>query len=102
MAETPKRRCQFSLRTLLIAVALLSLSCGWVSYSLRWIAERREALEVQGKKGRRWVRMIASGEPTTAPVFLWVFGEEGALEVIAGRDDAEYARRLFPEAKIIE
>ena len=36
---------RFRLRTLMIVVAVLAVPMAWVGYSLRWIEERRVALE---------------------------------------------------------
>ena len=45
MSENPKRRLRFSLRTMLVLVAILSVPMAWVAYCKNWIRERHAVLE---------------------------------------------------------
>src|SRR5262245_22598584 len=78
MPSTPPRRWfQFRLRTLLIAVAVLAVPCAWVGYSLRWIGERHRLLE-----DARFTLSAWDTAPPTAPAGLWLFGEQGATNLM--------------------
>ncbi len=87
---------RFRLRTLLIVVAVVAVPCAWVSYSLKWIEERR-ALITSGS-----VSVNPFAQPIDAPSYLWLFGEQGVSQMGGTRDMTEKARRLFPEAEVIE
>jgi hypothetical protein len=100
--ESPSRfGIRFRLRTLLIALAVLAVPMAWVSYSLRWIAERHAALG--GEK-------ILSGpveldtEITWPPAALWFFGESGYEKLFwyGSPSKIEEIRRLFPEAAVVQ
>jgi hypothetical protein len=89
---------RFHLRTLLIVVALLAVPCAWVSYSLRWIRDRRELLNRPCA-----MALEIPGEVVVAPGGLWLFGEWGYAEISIDWNapmDADEARRLFPEALV--
>ncbi len=90
MHDKPRRRWwQFRLRTLLIAVVVLSIPLAWVAYSLNWIRERQD-----------FSACITYSDATLPPAGLWSFGENGATLIVCPRDGWEQARRLFPEAEI--
>lgn len=61
---------RFRLRTLLIAVTVLTVPMAWVGYSLSWIAERRAARE-------SGLDMYPFENPVSAPFSLRLFGEPG-------------------------
>src|SRR5689334_17777769 len=90
------RYFRFRLRTLMIAVLVLSVPLAWVAYSLNWIRERHRLI---GEEAVRFLR--ERGEPIDGPAGLWIFGEPGAFEFLV---EAEQARqryqRLFPEATV--
>jgi hypothetical protein len=94
--EAPPRRrwFRFGLRTMLVAVVALSIPLAWVGYSLNWIRQRHEALAA------RRVYDFSDSAATTAPGGLWLFGERGVIGILCSPEDAELARRLFPEASI--
>ena len=100
MAENPKRRWQFSLRTLLIVVTLAALPCAWVGYSLNWIRERHIFVE------RTHCRVINQGNlclpPAQAPGLLWLFEEIGFDLVLCKDSEIDEAKRLFPESSVSE
>ena len=101
MAANPapvRRRFQFSLRTLLIAVGLLSVACAIVGPKLVWISQRQGMIRPAGAVG-----FVPNREPRSAPGGLWLFGEQGmkSLHVInAPQDQVDEMKRLFPEAEI--
>jgi len=92
---TPKVRWfQFRLRTMLIGMALLSVPCAWVGYSLNWIRQRHAALDAR----RVWD--FSGSARTTAPCGLWLFGEPGVIGILCSPEDYALARGLFPEATV--
>ena len=59
MDEKPRRRWwQFRLRTLLVAVVVLSIPLAWIGYSLNWIRERNIAIAKQDF----WLRSMFGGD----------------------------------------
>lgn len=74
------------------------LALVWAGWAWSWIAQRRELLQ----SCRVAVRRITFLEldTTTAPMGLWLFGEDGAKKVYCSEPDAREARRLFPEADV--
>jgi hypothetical protein len=95
MNKPSKRRWyQFSLRTMFVLVFVVSVPLAWVGYSLSWIRQRHEALDT------RQVYDFSDSAATTAPGGLWLFGERGVITIFCSTENAEFARRLFPEAFI--
>ena len=95
MNTNPRRRWyQFSLRTMFVLVFVVSVPLAWVGYSLSWIRQRHEALDA------RLVYDFSDSATTTAPGGLWLFGEQGVIGILCSPENAELARRLFPESSI--
>lgn len=99
MNAPPRRRFQFSLRTMLVVVTLVCVGFGWwVHWSREWIRERQEWIEQH--KG-----VVLRGgwgvKPPTAPCGLSLFGEHGVHIMFAVGDEEQEARRLFPEARVV-
>jgi len=106
---------RFSLRTLLIGIALLSIPIGWVAYQLNWIRQRHALLaredvrlRASGKAANLWQLMTSGGE-TAPPAFLNWFGEMGRRVLhltvtVSERDEVPdeivLAHKLFPEASV--
>ena len=80
-----------------VGMLLASMAFGWWVHGAReWIRQRHEALD-------RGVVVIAhyyTGSSRKAPGGLWLLGEKGAGSILCWQDDAELAKRLFPEAQI--
>ena len=108
MNSKPRRRWwQFRLRTLLVAVVLLSIPLAWVAYSLSWMRERELALFKHGVMSS--LLDIPHGGPKLhpdppAPGCLGLFGEEGvswiAIPLNWQPEERERIKQLFPEADI--
>lgn len=101
--KTPRPWFQFSLRTMLIVMVLVSAVFGyWVHWAKEW-------------KRQRW-RAISSGDlypawkpkrSVAAPASLWLIGEKGYDELfvvprepLSNEPRVEEYRRLFPEATV--
>jgi hypothetical protein len=86
---------RFSLRTLLVAIALLSIPMGWLAYQLSWIRQRHEFLQ-------RPIAIVWNGPVRIAdcPWSLALFGERASNIVFTPRSTSDEARQLFPEATI--
>ncbi|HEX4144656.1 MAG TPA: hypothetical protein VHY91_14210 [Pirellulales bacterium] len=102
MSEKPCRRWfRFSLRTLFVALVLLSLPMAWYTRMRLWFEERAAAAEGQGK----WVRADPMHDGADAPWQLrMLFHEFGIAHAYIrnGTDEqVAEAKRLFPEAEII-
>jgi hypothetical protein len=104
----PKRRwLQFSLRKMLVAVALSALVVGWFGSQLNRARNRRHAIErIEANGGR----VYQSGE-SAHPRPQWLLkldralGDRGELTAIVlpeilARTDAESVAKLFPESVI--
>src|SRR5262245_49118415 len=92
---------RFSLRTMLLLVAVASALLAWVGYSLRWIKERNDWRDNAEHVGFFCMNeRLGSDAPTTAPGLLWVFGVEGFGAIWCLPEQFETVRRIFPEADI--
>ena len=107
MIETkPKRRWfRFSLRTLFVLVAIVSVPLGWVAYQYKWISDRHEALQwVVNGQCCAWVL-----SPSEIPWRLRLFGESQSancidvIEELVKPDEKfriQQLKDLFPETSI--
>lgn len=89
-----RRRLQFGLRTMFVAVTVVAL---FVGYRVNWIRQRRAALEPLGT--------AIDAKDRKAPGFLWLFGEQGHDRLFINDDDANHKRlvqQLFPEAEVLQ
>jgi hypothetical protein len=95
-SKPSRRRYQFSLRTMLVEMAVLSIPLAWAGYSLRRIKQRDEW------RHDNWFFLDPNRvRSTRAPGGLWVFGEDGEASLFTwDKADAAQARMLFPEATI--
>ena len=96
---------RFSLRTLFVLVALVSIPLGWVAYHLRWISDRHRL--------RQWSRNhhveyhYPDGEASQPFWALRLFREEGLPEMQIGlnsKNDDETIKefkKVFPECKVV-
>ena len=106
MIATKPRWFRFSLRTLFVVVTLFGV---WLAIQVKWIRDRREFLKATPET--RYVFTVSRGalpwrSQPAAPGLLWLFGEPGvnylSIEAEAGQPFADEARRLFPEAEILD
>ena len=103
MPPAPKRRWfRFSLRGLLVIVAMLSTVLAILVYNLDWAKERRAFLARKGVLD--WTESYKQGERPSAPGMLWLLGENGVggLLVTSGEQGITDAKRLFPEADVFQ
>jgi hypothetical protein len=109
-AVAERRRFQFSLRTLLVVMALVGVA-GWLGLKLNWIRQRHAFLRSSEATGE-FDMPIDECRP---PGLLGMFGEKGRRWIFIHvkssdrdvRSDAELARVraarwLFPESEIEE
>jgi len=87
---------RFSLATLLVLIALISMPMGWIASQLHWIQQRHQFLE----QGHRFHIEPPPWTTTEAPWSLRLFGEQGEPHLIVATDDLPTAIRLFPESDI--
>ena len=104
-----RRWYQFRLRTLLALVIPLACVLCWLAVQVKWIRERREAVNAPD----RYVDCIAVGPaPAAAPWSLRLLGQPGYGWVYVHVADEEHlsendrrlerkARSLFPEAEVV-
>jgi hypothetical protein len=99
MNEMPKRRWfQFSLRSLMIAVALLALLSGYVARQHAFVQMRQRFLDEEG------TRHVTSDEASDIPLIRRLLGDQ-AIRVILLDPETDKAERqrvaaLFSEAEI--
>jgi hypothetical protein len=98
-AQLKPRRCwyQFGLRTLLIAVALLAIPCGYVAHEAMIVRERKTMLKLIVDRGG--VVIHGDGDPQPS-VLRRMLGDEGVEGIGASGVPAGTAselRRIFPE-----
>ncbi|MFZ1008923.1 MAG: hypothetical protein WAN65_18935 [Candidatus Sulfotelmatobacter sp.] len=87
-------RPRFSLRILLITVAVIGVPAGWIISDLIWIKERHAFLNHQPMP-------VYSALYRPAPWPLGLFGEHGIFEITIPESAGEQAHRLFPEAELM-
>jgi hypothetical protein len=93
MRRIMKFRPRFSLRTLFVLIALISIPLGWMAYQLNWKRQRYDFL-VRNHSAKLEMRTDRA-----APWSLRLFGETHADYLLYVPDaDMEEARTLFPEA----
>jgi len=110
MAESPlksrRRWFRFGLRTLFVVVTILAC---WLGYSFNWISGRQAARRWLSENAddwneTRWLRPNWRFPETSAPGFLWIFGEEGEYQIHVPKNtpDAriERLKMLFPETSV--
>jgi hypothetical protein len=97
MTETkPKRRwLRFSLRTLFIAIAVISAA--WVAYQLNWIRERHAFLERFAEYQPPGAGTGSTGD-IISPWPLRPFGEQPRNQLFVPKELLPQAHSLFPEA----
>ena len=91
------KRPQFSLRTIFIAIAMLSIPMGWVAYQLNWIRQRHVFLD----KGFDHSGDVAGPfRFYKCPWSLSLFGEQARNSLYVDKSRENEAKELFPEAII--
>jgi hypothetical protein len=98
-----KFRPRFSLRTLLVLIALISIPLGWLAYQLNWIRERHKMLTQELPREYQEYREYNKTQPAIlrpAPWPLRIFGEQGIVVIGVPKSQAERAAELFPEAAV--
>jgi len=115
-----RRYFYFSLRTLFVVVTILGAFLGWLGVQVRWIHDRRQALEwILPYHARQLAAESGSLPPPlkgsvshagmTAPWSLRILGEKGIERLEVDQDwlgaNTPYSlaklRLLFPEAKVL-
>ena len=104
----PRRRWyRFSLRTMLVLVSLVCVTCGYVGWALNWKRQRHVFLESHPK-----CLYSVPSQDWPAPWPLRLFGEVGIIHIqmqlVPGRKEelkelkarTEEVKRLFPESKV--
>jgi hypothetical protein len=96
---------RFSLRTVFVAIALLSIPMGWMAYQLNWIRQRHAALDSEEENKFPVFVGGFSLTPTPAPWQLRIFGEQGVGDILMVNANKwpelkQKLANLFPEAKI--
>ena len=83
---------RFRQRTLLIAVAVVSLLLAWVAYQLNWIRHRHQFIS-QYATGNPYGKSGVSAD-RVAPPFLFLFGERGYAAVYVPESQIGRAQEL--------
>ena len=105
-AIPPRRRLQFGIGTMLVAVLLLAIALGWVKSERQFVLNRKAlAKEFSDRIGPvGYIGPYFNQEPPTIPFWRYWMGDEPyhAVDVPYGAPKSDYqrARRLFPEAEL--
>ena len=91
-------RPRFSLRTLFVLVAIVSVPLGWMAYQLNWIRQRHEFLD--GREVQSFMDIMTL--PAPLPWSLRFFGEPAHGFVVVAPEYVQEAARLFPAARIYD
>jgi hypothetical protein len=99
---SPRRRFQFRLRTLMIAVAVVAIPCAYVGWQMKIVRTRRA--ELNRTVDARLVGIADDDEERVIPWVRRVLGDQrvASIRMLVGTDVAELdrLRALFPEAKV--
>jgi hypothetical protein len=97
----PRRRFQFSLRTLLIGVTLFAIPCGYVGWQAKIVRDRK-AIRERMKSGALFFG--PNDYKMDAPAVPWLrslMGDNGVEGVvILYEKDRDEVQAAFPEAKV--
>jgi hypothetical protein len=103
-SPAPRRRFQFRLWTLMIAVTLLAAACGYAHRQAEMIRERHDAVETHESRTSWEISGARSRYRHQAPWPLRWLGEKGFAAIYVNEnerdDEIENLKRLFPEAEI--
>src|SRR5262245_29819033 len=86
---------QFSLRTIFVLIAIISIPTAWSAYQLHWIRQRHQYIADDCQSHD----LLLFGEKGTAPWSLRLFGEETPSSIYVARERAWWALTLFPEMR---
>ena len=91
---------KFRLRTIFVAIAVISLPLGWIAYQLNWIRQRQGFLS-RGAVLDESGHLNDSACPVKAPWELSLFGEPPVKMITVPNDMTDEARRMFPESFVV-
>jgi len=100
MSEAPQRHWfQFSLRSLLVGVALLAVFLTWLAVQVDWIRQRRAAIASGIAVPHRFSTPHIVPNP---PFGFRLLGEEGQRHLFVSASQFGRVCQLFPESEVIE
>ena len=118
-SSAQRRRFAFTLRAMLVAIAVLAVPGGWVVAQLHWVTQRHAARERVQRDVEAWqTKMIAAGIKRDPRVmscegvsrvkpspWLWrMLGDRAEHSIRYSPDytveEIDHLRKLFPEAYI--
>ncbi len=97
----PRPRFQFGLRTLLVAVALLSVLCAYVAREYRLVAERKAWIDSHNVVLWSQLALVSPAEnidATDLGPLRWRLGDHSVCSTGASPEELERAKSLFPES----
>ncbi|HZZ26918.1 MAG TPA: hypothetical protein VFE46_02830 [Pirellulales bacterium] len=94
------KRPRFSLRTLFVLIALISLPMAWVAYQRNWIRQRHVFLA--GEDHLAFGYKFNGEDVAVIPMSLRIFGESPIYSINVKKDDFAEIKQLFPEAKVFD
>ena len=100
-----RRWYQFTLRTLLIGVALLSVPCAYVAHEYRIVQARKEWITDRAPVFQRALipsKQVNQRNPASDPSLIrrWLGDKAETLIDVDSEADSAIAKSLFPEAAI--
>lgn len=100
---------QFSLRTMFVAVMVISIPLAWAGFQLDWIRQRRAVIHSGAIVCYPWSPLSPysqnRGKVADAPYGMRIFGEQGqGFIFLLDRDKVseQHLKKLFPEAEIVD
>ena len=98
MIATPERP-RFSLQSMFVLIAIISLPMCWVAYQSNWIRQRHEYL-----KKWEYLERLGSMPHSDSMPYPWqlkLFGEQSHDFIMAIKSNKAEAKSLFPESYIV-
>jgi hypothetical protein len=98
MIRTMKLRPRFSLRSFLVAIAIIGILLSWVVRQIDWIRRRHNFI---AQHPNQYTNDILAGAKIYSPWPLWITGEPAyAMICFLFEDEVNEAKQLFPESRI--
>ena len=97
-----RRRCQFSLRSLMIFTMVVAVACGWVGWQAKFVRDRKS--ELNRAVNMRLIGIDSDDQVKAIPWVRRLFGDVSVNSISMPPettiDELDRLRALFPESRV--